>query len=297
MGILWVLSCSAIFLLYTVTNNSLFISTGTYPHCLPSLGLQECRQPCSASAPPGFQRLWDCWVLQSTGELCVSVSNVEEEARCRGENKINKVRRKFKEKENTIFTNMLWTRKEKKSNWILANGEILGTPEMVRVLERQEHFLGCWAQPPFLIHNRLIVFISCHTVLLCLILTSAKGRQSGEREESKDIAGRPCWHRGQSCAHGSPPWRPCPPSSSSHLKPHYTVQNCLHQQVFISRLQPCCSVETMAWNTDVVLVPACQTTRLLPDQTLPKNSFQGDVVQLQACCQDLIRSCTWNIKL
>lgn len=71
------------------------------------------------------------------------MSNVEEEARCRGENKINKVRRKFKEKENTIFTNMLWTRKEKKSNWLLANGEILGTPEMVRVLERQEHFLAC----------------------------------------------------------------------------------------------------------------------------------------------------------
>lgn len=61
-----------------------------------------------------------------------------------------KARRKFRENENKIFTNILRTRKTNKSKLVASKwGNIRNCRNSV--LEQQEHFLSYQAQPPALI--------------------------------------------------------------------------------------------------------------------------------------------------
>jgi len=63
--------------------------------------------------------------------------------------KIRKARRRFRENENKIFTNSLWTRKIKKSKLVTSKWENIRNTRN-SVLQQQEHFLSYRAQPPTL---------------------------------------------------------------------------------------------------------------------------------------------------
>lgn len=137
------------------------------------------------------------------------------------------------------------------------------------------------------------LFISCLPVSVHLVLPSVEpkeGRVERKRKARPSLVSLAGMKDKSACADKSPPWRPCACSSSSHPKLSIPCRIACVGSFFVSYLQSCPSAEPTAWNIDPVLV--CQTIRLSALQTLPKNSFQGDIVQLWADCQDLIiRSC------
>lgn len=99
---------------------------------------------------------------------------------------------------------------------------------------------------------------------------------------------KPSWHEGQHCAPKTPPWRPCtcPCPCSSHPKLSAPYRIACTSSSCASCLQSCPSAKPTAWS----IVPrlSCQTTKLSLLQPPLKSSFQGNVVQLWAHCQDLI---------